>query len=175
MEIKPADLTTIALEKFDALGDEIHRLGIGITQLTVESANVVKMLTRLETAVERLDARDDAQQKSIDELRLNDHRIDAALTTVSNTAQQALTLTQRHEGVAEISITDRAQLRKDIDMHTAQLNEIEKAVEVHVNQWEPWLRVIKWALVIIGGVVATALAIWLLRDVATSVIGNSLP
>lgn len=175
MEAKTPDLIAMILKKFDLLGDEMHRLGTSITQLSVESSNVVKMLVRLETAVEKLEARDDAQQKALDDLRLDLHRTDSGLTAVSNTANQAFTLAQQHEGIAQTSIAERAQLRKDVDRHTVQLCDFERVLETHVNQWEPWLRVIKWALVIIGGVVATALAIWLLRDVATSVIGNSLP
>ncbi len=170
MENKPVDLITVILQKFDALGEDVNTLVARFTQLSAEIANIVKMLGRLEDAIEKLEARDDAQQRAIDDLRLDAHRTDAALTAVSGNVQQALALAQRHESLTQASLTERAQLRKTVNMHTTKLDVIEKSLDVHINQWEPWLKGIKWALLIIGGVIVTALAVWLLQNMAYSVV-----
>lgn len=166
MDTNPVDFTAMILKKFDNLGDQVNRLGNGITQLSAESGNVVKMLSRLETAVEKLEARDDAQQKAIDDVRLNLHRTDAALTGVSTTAQQAMTLAQRHEIVAQSSVEDREQLHKEMDQHKARLD-VADAWRV---EWGPWLKSFKWIAIGIASAALLVVAAWLLKDVALSIV-----
>jgi len=204
METKPLDWNSLVLAKFEALGQELRNLATGVTQLTVESENILRMLSRVELSIEKLEARDNSLQQAIDGLILGQHRTDAAVTLVSTdlraallaaatearTAAQAVQAHERQiQGLCDsyMQINRRAlDVEKDAaalgaEMKTkeqrleAKIDATELRADAHRREWEPWAKAARWVVIGILTIAVGALAIWFLKDVAISIVNGGVP
>lgn len=168
------DWNTLVLNKFENLSADLHDVRSGLTQLATESASIVKMLGRVEASIEKLEARDDAQQERIDELRLNQHRLDTAVVTLTTLGDDCSKTVHKLEQKAAMLNDGDVQLDRRVRVLETDVKALtvdqEEGLAFH-EKWEPWLSVMRWVVVGVGGVVLAAVAVWLLRDVATSILG----
>jgi chromosome segregation ATPase len=186
METKPLDFNGLVLQ-------ELRNVQTGLTQLTAESEHILKQLTRVESTLDKLEARDDAQQKALDALTLMVHRAESALTAVSGTAsdnaRRVQGLERQYQGLTDsyMQINRRIldceretaemfkTLQVRIDGVEVQVAATEARADAHRREWEPWAKALRWAALIIGALIVAAIGIWLLRDLATSIVNGGLP
>ena len=161
MENPIVDWNALILSKFEHLNDELRGMRGGVIQLTAEIQNIVKALSRIEIMIDKLKERDNDQEKRLNELRLDQHRLDSAVSTLCTTTDNCeRNLAELHNRVGV--------MRVKLDKASVQC---EGCADFR-NKWRPWLSALKWVVIIVAGVLVTAVAVWLLRDVAQSVVGG---
>jgi len=186
MPTAPLDFNSTVLQ-------ELQNVRAGVAQLTTESEHILKGMARIEARMEKMENRDDTQQQSIESLRLDMHRIDATITATSGTAldsnRRAQLLERQYQGLSDsyMQLNRRVlgceqetretfqALQARIDAVDTALKATESRADAHRREWEPWAKALRWAALIIGGLVVAAVAIWLLRDVAQSIVNGGVP
>lgn len=185
METRPLDINAVILQ-------EIRQLQTGLTQLTTESEHILKGMARIETRMEKLEARDDSLQQMADGLRLDLHRLEAALASVSGTTlddnRRVKDLERQYHGLSDsyMQLNRRTlDINKQVDAQNAAMSamkaQCDSAIDALVErvtavlrEWEPWLKGIRWVLVGILAVGVGALALWLFKDLAASILAGGI-
>lgn len=185
METRPLDINAVILQ-------EIRQMQTGLTQLAAESEHILKGMTRIETRMEKLEARDDSLQQITDSLRMDVHRQDAAITATSSTAldnaRRIKDLERQYHGLSDSymqlnrrTLDTEKRVEAQATTMTAMKAQCEGAmdaliarVEAVLREWEPWLKGIRWVLMGILVVGVGALALWIFRDLAASILSGGI-
>lgn len=181
LETKELNTNTM-LARLDQVVHAISQLGIALAQLKTGMESVTKSLERLEASVEKLETVNNKLQKSISYLKYNQHRMDAAIAVLSNDLRassqtgaansQALNLLNENYGQLNRRLLD---VDSKQEKFKADLEIIEQGVLEQRQRWEPWLAAIKWVVIGIASVAVAAIAVWLLRGMAQSILTNGVP
>lgn len=181
LETKELNNTTM-LARLDQVFQAISQLGIALAQLKTGMESVTKSLERLEASVEKLETTNTKLQKSVSYLKYNQHRMDAAIAVLSNDVRTANQTGAANSQALHSLGDDYGQLNRrllDLDAKQEKFKtdmEIAEQGMLELRQrWEPWLAAIKWVVIVIAGVAVTAVAVWLLRGVAQSILTNGVP
>jgi len=185
METKPLDFNGVLLQ-------EIRQLQTGLAQIATENQHILKGMARIEARIEKMEARDDTHQQAIEGLRLDVHRQDAALTATSGTAldtqRRAQMLERQYQGLSDsyMQINRRTlAIEKRIDAQAETMTTMKaqcegamdtllERAEAVLREWEPWLKGIRWVLVGVLAVGVGALALWLFKDLAASILAGGI-
>jgi len=143
MSTQPLDVQRLILEQLQQIGQEVRLI-----------PQILARLDALAAEQQRLSARDDAQQKQIDGLTMRANELSTSISIISNEVRDA----QRNlDGLIKEHKVVSKSAQKACD-----ITESIKEYMDEMDSWRPWLQAIKWFVLIVGGVFATALAAGLL-------------
>jgi len=134
--------------------------------ITVEVQRIPQILARLDTiaaAQQRLEQHDEEQARAIADLRGRDNEFTASFTVLSSEIKQVT----RDIDALKVNTGPLNQFIHKINTVGIRVTQLEACAK-DFSKWEPWLRGMKWFVMLAGGIVATAIIVGLLWAVGQS-------
>jgi chromosome segregation ATPase len=135
------DVNQVLLDQLRLVATEVQRI-----------PQVVEQLKNISTSLARLERNDEEQGRVITDLKMSEHRFDAALTILSGELKQ---LAREVDTIKQEVMPLNTFIQK-INTVSIRVNKFDD-VEKEINDWRPWLRSLKWAATIAGAALVMAI------------------
>lgn len=174
LDTNTVDWKALVLREVQGVNEELKALHTGFAQISAELRTFTPMMRRLEKLIEKLEKRDDAQQENINTLNLNQHRLEAAVGGLTAAHTECTQLSKEFEHKHALLDSNYAQIVGRVEDLEEAIVSVKDEQEFH-EKWSPWLEAIKWVILGVAGVAVAAIAFWLLKDLAASIVANGVP